>query len=90
MSKYLQTDNTIDVIAPRWVEDYDLFFGPTSAKIDVNVVVQDFDRTSEVLVHLGLAPSKGWCRKNNWDKPLEPGYQEIEFGKLKYKLCILR
>ena len=88
--KYLQADNTFDVIAPRWVEDYDLFFGPTKARIESDVVVQDFDRVSEVLVHLGLVDSKSWCRKNGWDKPLQEGYQEITFGKLKHRICILR
>lgn len=86
--KYLQPDNTLDVIAPRWLEDYDLFFGPN--QFGAEYVVQDFDRISEVLVALGLVDSKSWCRKNGWDKLLQEGYQEIIFGKLKHKICILR
>lgn len=88
ISKYLQPDNTFDVIATRYLDEYDLFFGPN--QFGAEFLVQDFDRTSDVLVALGLATSKSWCRKNGWDKPLESGYQEIEFGKLKYRLCILR
>jgi hypothetical protein len=86
--KYLQFDNTFDVIAPRWIDEYDSFFGPI--RPGTEPLVQDFDRTSEVLVALGLVDSKGWCRKNGWDKPLQEGYQEITFGKLKYRICILR
>lgn len=90
--KHLQENNTIDVISPSMVADYSLFFGPWGAKIEIGekVVVRDFQDLAELLVWLGLAQSRSWCRKNGWDKPLEPGYQEIVFGKLRYRICILR
>lgn len=91
-TQYLQEDNTIDVISPSLVQDYNLFFGKIGEILIVgpHVVVQDFQTTTELLVFLGLAQSKGWCRQNGWDRPLEPGYQEITFGKLRRKICILR
>lgn len=86
--KYLQPDNTFDVISPKWYEDYDLFFGPN--QFGSPIMVHNFERTSEVLVALGLVESRSWCKKNGWDRPLESGYQEITFGKLKHRICILR
>lgn len=91
-SNHVQDDNSIDVISPSLINDYSLFFGPVGAKIEIGekVVFGDFQDLAELLVFLGLAQSRSWCRKNGWDKPLEPGYQEIVFGKLKYRICILR
>lgn len=90
--QYLQEDNTIDVISPALVEEYSLFFAKIGEKLEVgpHVLVQDFSTTTDLLVFLGMAQSKGWCRKNKWDRLLEPGYQEITFGALKRKICILR
>lgn len=90
--QYLQDDNTIDVISPELVQEYSLFFAPIGVSIEIgpNVLVQNFSSTADLLVFLELAPSKSWCRKNNWDRPIETGYSEIVFGSLRYKICILR
>lgn len=88
LKEFLQPDNTIDVISPSSEADYELFFGPIIP--GTKPLVMDFDSTTGLLVHLGLAQSKGWCRKNNWDNLLDEGYQELTFGSKRYKICILR
>ena len=85
--KYLQPDNTIDVINPSLLAEYELFFGPILPGCEPLVLAAT--RTTDILMALGLAQSKGWCRKNSWDNPLPDGYSEIVFGSLRYKICIL-
>lgn len=85
--KFLQDDNTIDVISPLVVNDYGLFFGPLTD--GPGPCVLEARRASDILVHLGLAQSRGWCRKNNWDFPLTDGYSEFVFGSKRIKVCIL-
>jgi len=85
--EYLQPDNTIDVI-PKDFADYELFFGPLLP--DTKPFFLDTTRTSDLLLALNLVLSKTWCRKNNWDRELLPGYQEIVFGAKRVKLCVFR
>lgn len=86
-NEHLQSDNTIDVIHSSFLSDYELFFGPLNDT--AKPFVSDASRTSDLLVNLGLASSKGWCKKNGWDRALIAGYQEFYFGALKYKICVL-
>lgn len=88
MSEYLQPDNTIDVISPELLPDYELFFGPITP--GTKPLVQTFEKTAALLMALNLATSTSWCRKNNWDKEIKSGYQELTFGSKRVKLCILR
>lgn len=86
MSEFLQPDNTIDIISDETSGDYVSFFQPSAdAK---PFVINTATKISDILVALNLVQSKTWCRKNNWDYPLEPGYNEIKFGMKKVKLCI--
>jgi len=85
--EYLQSDNSIDVISQHNLADYELFFGPILP--NTKPFITSLTNIGEILFELGLAQSKSWCRKNNWYKELEYGYQEIVFGFKRYKLCIL-
>lgn len=87
MSDYLQEDNTIDVMPIGMGHEHELFFGPLLP--DVRPYLTDKKNIGEILFELGLVQSKNWCRKNNWWRELEPGYQEISFGSKRVKLCIL-
>lgn len=84
--KYLQIDNTIDVLSSNTLSGglYEPMFGP----IIHEPLITNSTNIADILVELGLAQSKGWCRKNNWNYEIPAGYNEIYFGKLKFKLCI--
>lgn len=78
--EYLQPDNSINVIDPDFMHEYDTLFGPDPG----TPLVMKAHSTQDILLHLKLAPSKTWCRKNNWDKPIQ-GWFEFTFGYHKYK-----
>jgi len=85
---YLQADNTIDVMQIGWpTDEYELFFGPLLPK--AQAFPTNTKNIGEILFQLGLAQSNTWCRKNNWWRDLQPGYQEIVFGSKRIKLCLL-
>jgi hypothetical protein len=85
---YLQNDNTLDVMSVSSLPtDHDLFFGPINE--GAKPYFTNSKNIGEILFALGLVVSKNWCRKNNWWRELEPGYQEIVFGSKRVKLCIL-
>jgi hypothetical protein len=85
--KCLQEDNTIDVLSPSAPEtDHELFFGPILAE----PFRSDATSTADLLVELGLAQSKSWCRKNGWDKPIEPGFNVFVFGSKRVSIYVLR
>lgn len=84
---YLQADNTIDVISRDTANEHELFFGPLLP--DAKPYITKSTNIGEILFELALVQSKNWCRKNNWWRDLQPGYQEISFGSKRIKLCIL-
>lgn len=47
-------------------------------------------RFPDILVSLGIFPSKGQARKNGWDKEIPEGWTDITIGKLKHRICILK
>lgn len=86
--RFLQEDNTIDIIVGNDnVPYYELFFGPLL--LDAVAYSTHSKNIGEILFELGLVQSKSWCRKNNWWRELQPGYQEISFGSKRVKLCLL-
>ena len=89
--QFLQSDNTIDVISHQRVWDYEDFFGPVTKPYNdaAFFVNNDTKRISEILLALGLASTRTWCRKNNWDWEIPQGYFEVKFGLKRIKLCIL-
>ena len=87
IAEFLQPDNSIDVI-PEGFPDYELFFGPLLP--DTKPLFLATIRTSDLLLALNLVISKTWCRKNNWDRELLPGYQEIVFGTKRVKICVFK
>lgn len=86
--RFLQKDNTIDVLTSECVFDYELYYGPVERPFAFFEIKNETKKISDILVQLELAPSQTWCRKNNWAWELEPGYQEVEFGSTRVKLCI--
>jgi len=87
--EHVLPDNTINVLASKYVWDYDFFFSPEKKPFKFFEVSNKTIRISEILLALELAPTRTWCKQNEWDYELEAGYQEIRFGKLKIQLCIL-
>lgn len=86
---YLLSDNSINIIDPDLLHEYDLFFGPLTDEDKAKAFQIKVTKISEVLIALGLAESKTWCRKNNWDHVLRSGWTDIKFGYRKIRLCIL-
>lgn len=82
--KYLQPDNTIDVLSSQTLSDYELYFRPITG----SPLVTESSNLGEILFETGLIESKTWARKNGWWKSVSGGYQEVLFGKNKVKLCI--
>jgi hypothetical protein len=84
--KFLQPDNTIDVISSKISDqDHSLFFGP----INHPPLITSSRNIGDILFELELIPSKGWARKNNWWKEIPPGFHEFVFGKNKIKIYVL-
>jgi len=67
--------------------EHELFFGPLLP--NAKPYITNSNNIGEILFELGLVQSKNWCRKNNWWRELEPGYQEIVFGSKRFRLCLL-
>ena len=85
----IQSDNSVDVISQEVVDkgDYELVFGPILP--DAKPLVGEFVTIADVLIALGLAQSRTWCRKNKWDWKIPSGYTEVKFGMKKVKICML-
>ena len=87
--EFLLADNSINVIDPDRMDDYELFFGPLTEEDKAKPFHLKPKKISDVLVALGLVESRTWCRKNNWDWELQPGWTDVKFGSRKVRLCIL-
>lgn len=87
--KILQQDNTIDVVSSQRLHDYESFFGPIDKNSQYCEVNNETTRISEILLALGLVPTRTWCRKNNWDWEIPEGFSEVTFGSKRIKLCLL-
>lgn len=84
--KFLQSDNTIDVISSKISDqDHKLFFGPV---LHLPLITSS-QNIGDILFELELIPSKGWARKNNWWREISPGFHEFIFGKNKIKIYVL-
>lgn len=81
---FLQSDNTCDVVSQSTLEDYQLFFGPTTS----TPLITSSTNLGEILFELGLIESKSWARKNGWWKEVEEGFHIVSFSKKKTQIYI--
>lgn len=86
---FILQDNSINIINPEKIDDYDLFFGPLTDEEKTKYKTFKAESISDILLELGLAESRSWCKKNGWGYKLENGWTDIKFGSLKIRLCIL-
>lgn len=68
--------------------DKELFFGPLSEEDEfLSFEDQNF---GNLLAQLGLFPSAGQAKKNGWNKDIPEGFTDLEVGKLKTRIVILK
>lgn len=75
------------IIGKYQPNDPELFFGPDP------IPIRYMDATTglpEILVLCGIFKSKSDARRNGWDRPIEPGWNQYRVGKKKIHICILK
>lgn len=95
MANIAQSRIDRNFISGGWVRDEDWisFFGDMTGKLpegETYGVLDENWRFPDLLVSLGIFPSKGQARKNGWDKDIPEGWTDITIGKLKHRICILK
>jgi len=70
-------------------EDKFLFMGPFDADDGPFLLFNDTHTMAHIMHMAGCFKSVTQARKNGWDKPVPPGYQEIRFGKNRLMIYIL-
>lgn len=61
--------------------DIDLFFGPLEPHDGPFVPMPHGWTMAHIMLQAGIFRSVTEARKNGWDKPIEKGFQTIEFKK---------
>lgn len=70
--------------------DRDLFFGPLEENLAPFLELPPETTLADLVVTLGLMPSKGQARKNGWGGPIPDGFSEHRFGKKRVAITILK
>lgn len=71
-------------------EDIDLFFGPLEPSDGPFIPMPHGWTMAHVICQAGIFKSVTEARKNGWDKPIEKGFQTIEFKKRGVKIHIMK
>ena len=68
--------------------DINLFFGPIDPK-DVFIKFTDKWKMADILVTVGIFPSRTQARKNGFTSDIAPGFSMVKVGKEKHTIHIL-
>lgn len=55
---------------------------------DELIEIEEHWTMAHIMHQVGIFPSVGQARKNNWDKPIPDGFWMKNVGKLKHEVCI--